>query len=313
MNISGTNPLGLVHPIKQHRAEAGDRKGFRDALASKTVLRKAASIDAFIVTKTVVASTPETAKIVSVQPMEEIKKIEYNWPPTFSKDPATLAQLADLRKAAENSNYAGMTLAQVYKEIFDRYNNAFNGNIHAIACFVETCLEWGDINNQFVTELDSTFKSFFRENPSVTQRGAYNEMMGYAGMAFSEIEAAITEKYGGDGSVAGFMNMIGEMMRSGTLDNKMGYIDGSSLAHSFVKNLTRSMSCSYDANYPANLTMSKENLRAMLGSSANWRSLVSGSRLGRQFLDAFLWDSTEYKEDLVDRLLDQLFKSHGSR
>lgn len=147
-------------------------------------------------------------------------------------------KLAKLREMAEHSDYTGMTSAEIFTEVWQRYNRAFDGNMAAIKYFGPT--KWQKIAYQFLNEyspsVDRAVRNEIKEKYGL-QPGdeGYKECkikylgnirsaaLGYGNMSSEEVEAAIIKKYTGKGTMLDFLNMQGELMLSGTLTNKMGY------------------------------------------------------------------------------------------
>lgn len=62
---------------------------------------------------------------------------------------ATHAKLKKLREINEQADYTGMSPEEIYKTIWDRYNEAFDGNMMAITACIAGPAEWSPVNNQF--------------------------------------------------------------------------------------------------------------------------------------------------------------------
>lgn len=166
--------------------------------------------------------------------------------PAVSK--ATLARLKQLAELNEQADYTGMSSDEIYAEIWNRYDEAFDGNMVAITARITGPVEWDRINNQFVGEIyqhivrpeekaaritagvaqASTYeekraleKSCYEEACCVS-RDARWKALGYEGMSFEEREAAIKEKYAGKNTTLDFLKMQSELERSGVLEHKMG-------------------------------------------------------------------------------------------
>lgn len=152
---------------------------------------------------------------------------------------STEAKLAELREIAKNADYTGMSYGEISAAIWNRYNDAFDGNLGAfsIAGDEEMCI----INNQYVEEIRlyvetplkeelanelgftqeenrAEFQKYFRPRLDEINR----EKLGYDGMTDDETEAAILEKYKGKDSILDFLNMQAELRITGVLRNKMG-------------------------------------------------------------------------------------------
>ena len=158
---------------------------------------------------------------------------------------AKLKQLAEINKQVD---YTGMSSEEIYAEIWNRYNKAFDGNMVAITALIAGPAEWGVVNNQFVQEIYEHVirpeERAARINAGVAQantseerwalesscnkeacriaRDAFLKVLGYDGMNFAEREAAIKEKYAGKNTTLDFLKMQSELEASGFLEHKMG-------------------------------------------------------------------------------------------
>ena len=135
---------------------------------------------------------------------------------------AKLKQLAELNAQAD---YTGMSPDEIYAEIWNRYDEAFDGNMIAIRAYIAGPAEWTVINNQFCDEITRHIY-----NPAIiaarkegleldgrpytewtdaemdalddssilkackTVNNALMKVLGYDGMSFEKREAAIREK-----------------------------------------------------------------------------------------------------------------------
>ena len=152
-----------------------------------------------------------------------------------------MMRLAKLQIIADNVDYSGMDYEEIHSTIWNRYNDTFGGNLMAITsrgCFSGTC-EWAAINNQVNDELTQAVwlpieREIYRATGLHEGDEGYGDYylehygrisdttFGYAGMSYDEKEAAIYEKYAGKNTLIDFMNMQGELWRTGVLSNKMG-------------------------------------------------------------------------------------------
>lgn len=166
---------------------------------------------------------------------------------------ATHAKLKQLAELNAQADYTGMSPDEIYSEIWNRYDEAFDGNMIAIKAYIAGPAEWTVINQQFYTEI--THHIF---NPAIiaarkegleldgrpytewtdaemdaldsssnlkackTVNNALMKVLGYDGMSFDEREAAIREKYAGKNTTLDFLNMQSELKISGVLRHKMG-------------------------------------------------------------------------------------------
>ena len=166
---------------------------------------------------------------------------------------ATHAKLKQLAELNAQADYTGMSPDEIYSEIWNRYDEAFDGNMIAIRGCVAGPAEWSVINQQFYAEIR---RHIF--NPAIiaarkeglemdgrpytewtdaemdaldsssnlkackTVNNALMKVLGYDGMSFDEREAAIREKYAGKNTTLDFLNMQSELDLSGVLRHKMG-------------------------------------------------------------------------------------------
>ena len=66
---------------------------------------------------------------------------------------ATHAKLKQLAEIDAQADYTGMSPDEIYAEIWNRYDEAFDGNMIAIRGCVAGPAEWGEIGYQFYTEV----------------------------------------------------------------------------------------------------------------------------------------------------------------
>lgn len=161
---------------------------------------------------------------------------------------ATHAKLKQLAEINWQADYTGMSSDEIYADIWNRYNEAFDGNMVAITACIAGPAEWDVVNYQFVTEIRDRIvrpeqakviqdagglrgltdeERFDLEASSLEKTGqivsnASLKALGYDGMSFEEREAAIKEKYSGKNTTLDFLKMQGELMRSGVLEHVMG-------------------------------------------------------------------------------------------
>ena len=314
MNVNGISPYSAVNQAKSHKAVEHNRRDFQDAFTTKTFNQMEAKPDSIILVKSEQVSDIETVKPIEAESVKAsvCPKIEYNWYPIqFTTNQTTIAKLTELREVAEKTDYTGMTPAQVLKEIHDRYNDAFGGNILVITTFVlSNGREWGDINSQYNREMDAAFQMLRKEYPSITEVDAFREMMGYGGLQVNEVEAAIIKKYEGKDTTFDFMSMMGEMLRSGALD-RMGDVNGSSAKFIFIEKLGYGLMGRFSQSYN---DVSNADVENMFRSKINFNALLSEGTLNWKFLNAFVLSGTaERADNLMNELLNQLFSNRNDR
>jgi len=167
----------------------------------------------------------------------------------------TEVKLEKLRQIDEMTDYTGMSYEEIYTDLWNRYNDAFDGNMAAITGLASpSTLEWIGISNQFA---DVTSKHVFdplkkefraqgvnREdmvyNEEVTQRISDIKAapLGYSGMSYDEKEAAILEKYKGKDSLLDFLNMQGELFNTSVYHGKLGFHESNSYFRQIRQQLT---------------------------------------------------------------------------
>lgn len=160
---------------------------------------------------------------------------------------ATRAKLKQLMEMNLQTDYTGMSSEEIYAEIWNRYNEAFDGNMVAITACITGPVEWCVINNQFGHEINHRIfipevnarRAAGKENTNTdvekaslqisSQEGAGKvlrdsllKVLGYDGMNFDEIEAAIEEKYADKNTTLDFLKMQSELKRTGVLEHRMG-------------------------------------------------------------------------------------------
>lgn len=156
---------------------------------------------------------------------------------------ATHAKLKKLREINAQADYTGMSPEEIYKTIWDRYNEAFDGNMMAITACIAGPAEWGPVNNQFHDEItehiinpeiraareaDGGARDYEEYHTAACQLAgkAFMKVMGWDGMSYEEMEASIKEKYAGKNTNMDFLMMQSELERSGVLYHRMGYDNG---------------------------------------------------------------------------------------
>ena len=151
---------------------------------------------------------------------------------------ATKAKLKQLMEINSQTDFTGMSSEEIYADIWNRYDEAFDGNMVAIMSGILTGpREWADVHNQFYDEAyryaSATRKAAGEvQTPLGAEAGssgtgnvsydAFVKVLGYEGMSFEEREAAIKEKYAGKNTALDFLKMQGELNLSGVLAHKMG-------------------------------------------------------------------------------------------
>jgi len=133
----------------------------------------------------------------------------------------TQAKLDDISEAIKNTDYSGMTNAEIYADIENRYVDAFD-DFH-ITMAIATCKEHIMIHDQFLNDIHSN-------NAGRAGSALINEARGYSGMSYDEIENTIKEKYVGKTGFIDQLNLFGELFATGVLANKFGAKESIQLA-----------------------------------------------------------------------------------
>ena len=187
----------------------------------------------------------------------EILEAKANRTDTFSKTSSTAAispspisaeqlssvnetqrKLDKIDKDIKNTDYSGMTKAEIYADIEGRYADAFDD-------FYATrggayCKDHIMIQDQFREQI--------KEYAGKISEKDVNEARGYAGMTDEEMEAAIKEKYKGKTGLIDQLNLFGELFSTGILSRKYG--DSESVNMSIA--LQHSVERKGDSNVPKN-------------------------------------------------------------
>lgn len=135
---------------------------------------------------------------------------------SMSVDPGiaeTQLKLDKVAAAGRAVDYSGMTKAEIFAEIENRYKDAFDDFYTARA----VCLtkEQEKILSQYNSEVE--------EKIGISNSiEFYNEARGYGGMSYDEIEVAVKEKYAGKTGFKDQLNLLGELFATGVLTDKYG-------------------------------------------------------------------------------------------
>lgn len=156
----------------------------------------------------------------------------------------TLVKLVKLKEIAANTDFSGMSYTEIYTNLWKSYDDAFGGNMPAIMSGLAQSQEKHSIHNQFMDDYEKYVSQplrtqIFQETGCVYGTDAYDEVvkeyigdkeicpfasaaLGYGGMSIEEKEAAIYQKYAGKNTLQDFLNMQGELWKTGVLKHKMG-------------------------------------------------------------------------------------------
>ena len=187
---------------------------------------------------------PETTQAYSIRAYD-IPQVSN--PNAILPTDSTEVKLEKLRRIAETADYTGMSYGEIYKTILDRYQQAFDGKILALASGFVGGSDRDSICHQFAREMDqAVYHPLYRQIEAETglrygqdafqdywyehyrfELGA--EALGYEGMSPEEIEKTVAEKYAGKNTLADFAAMMEELQLSGVLDHKLGRDGANSL------------------------------------------------------------------------------------
>ena len=199
----------------------GQHKGFQKALAAQM------NKDTFAVSDKEAYTKMQEAASAEIKPND-----------------TTLVKLVKLKEIAANTDFSGMSYTEIYTNLWKSYDDAFGGNMPAIMSGLAQSQEKHSIHNQFMDDYEKYVSQplrtqIFQETGCVYGTDAYDEVvkeyigdkeicpfdsiaLGYGGMSIEEKEAAIYQKYAGKNTLQDFLNMQGELFKTGVLDNKMG-------------------------------------------------------------------------------------------
>ena len=220
------------------------RKTMASATPSKTfgqVMQTAKAQDRYV------PSTPQPRS----EPEFSLAERTYYGSVTVSN--ATQAKLKQLAEIDRQADYTGMSPEEIYAEIWNRYDEAFGGDMIAIKGYIAGPAEWCVVNNQFCDEVtrhifNPAINAAWKEGLELDGRpytewtyeektaldrlcmekadkivhDAMMKTLGYDGMSFDERETAIREKYAGKNTTLDFLNLQSELSMSGVLIHKMG-------------------------------------------------------------------------------------------
>ncbi len=128
-------------------------------------------------------------------------------------------------------DYSGMTKAEIFAEIENRYKEAFDD--FYMAKSLHLTKEHIMISNQYDDEL----RQMIGLDGSAFE--LYVESHGYTGMSTDEIANAIKEKYAGKTGFKDQLNLFGELWSAGVLSEKYGH----HTAISMITDIEISMGC----------------------------------------------------------------------
>lgn len=197
MNITGTTnrtPV-ITTRSKSSSAQAAEnlrQSNFEDALQQSLAAKY--SKDAFTSTSDV-KRTPTMTVVSSIQD--------------------TQAKLDSISEAIKNTDYSGMSKAEIYADLEKKYADTFDFFYSTLAvCPSEDHMM---VHHQFINDriaLDCYTSISLSDKL---------EARGYSNMDYDEIEAAIKEKYAGKTGFVDQLNLYGELFSSGVIGHKFGW------------------------------------------------------------------------------------------
>ena len=183
-----------------------------------------------------------------------------------------------------------MSSEEIYAEIWNLYNEAFDGNMAAITANIAGSVEWARVNNHFVNEINRHV--FIPEVNSAREA---------AGEANSYEEKMALEKDfqrgAGKNTTLDFLKMQSELKRTGVLEHKMG-----DQARMYCDLIQTQLEFAFNPNYTqkdglggVNLHISTDQWNRVANQSFNAAKLAAGMKeqLGR------IRSADGYTDDIV--------------
>jgi hypothetical protein len=307
----------LNTPLKRQKADGNTLGAFQTAFVARMSTRRTEDTISIFSQKAV----PEDSTIQSSSQSLEAAE---DTPPALDILPSdsTEIKLEKLREIAEQADYTGMSYSEIYTTIWNRYNDAFGGNMaaYAINATPDGCL----IEYQFQEE-SNALVLYPLEKDIATQTGlskddpAFGEYvqtqffeirsapLGYDGMTTDEKETAIFKKYAGRDTVMDFLNMQGELHDTGVLCKKMGF-DGSFQYLMFLD--TQIKQTNFPDNYYSTqskpITQAQYDTLAHTKFEANAFFVEMKASVASCSFDGFDFDVEQVLSKGIDDMLDML-------
>lgn len=201
---------------------------------------------------------------------------------------ATRAKLDELAKLNAQADYTGMSYDEIFSSIWNRYNEFFDGNMCAITSCIGGPVDWQHVNNQFDVEIRKHIYAPALHEACKAAGGAHTreeywnaqdqagqvldnarlKVLGYDGMSFDEIEAAINKKYANQNTALDFLKMQGELFLTGVLEHNMGDEAASSYRHMI--------------SYQFEVAFNPRNIYTNDIESAHWMTMEQWYRVANQ-------------------------------
>lgn len=287
-------PMG-IHQIANHAASPLQTSSYKTATASP----RGTQFQELLTAQFAATAVQDTKSLSAAE--AELDTTIY---PTDSVE----VKLEKLAKIAETADYTGMTYSEIYTEIWNRYDAAFDGKLSAItSLLIPMPNEWTYIANQFNSEAGAAVFTplyeefvdqgylkdgeFFYTNPHVRQ--VYSDIQsapyGYAGLSYEEKQQLIYEKYKNCNTYLDFMSMQGELQNTLVTLDRLGPEGESNYRFALDMQLT------YFYFYP------KENLlERSRGTNVSPESLLSDADWNRILNEPF--DTVTFLSGLKESL-----------
>ena len=230
MNINSIFSRSHVQVSRPNIANAIPKSKFSEAL-----IQKAKNADTFY-------KTSGSCSVISKEQLSSVND--------------TQRKLDKIAEDIKNTDYSGMTKAEIYADIEGRYVEAFD-DFYASMAFA-TCKDHIMVNEHFNNSIDNYVGEFSRD--------ILNEARGYSDMSYEEIEASIKEKYAGKNGFIDQLNLFGELYSTGVLKNKYG----GSKAIDLAMTLSFSLECGGDMNISKSEWISRLNEQGVSSPFSLW-------------------------------------------
>ncbi len=205
--------------------------------------------------------------------------------------PDTQEKLDDISEDIKNADYSGMTNAEIYVDIENKYARAFD-NFYITMVYAD-CKDCIMISNRFWNDI--------KNNAGNVSQALINEARGYADMSYDDIENVIKEKYVGKTGVDDQLNLFGELFSTGVLFGKYGMKKTTQMA----MDLKRCAEYGENTDILRNEWLSKAE---ELGYSSPF-SLLINNPLFLKFKEKYQFLFDEILIDAVDKQVENIKRS----
>lgn len=227
-------------------------------------------------------------------------------------------KLAKLQKQAEEADYTGMSYHEIFASIWNRYNDAFDGNWATIVSFPAIQEEGdratsdfrievgrnitGPLQREFKAETGITLYCGSMENEKDTKAfqdyvqskygSFYAQVLGYGGMTLEETEQAIYQKYAGKNTLRDFLGMQSELFNTGVMTDKLGgdgaYAYSLTLHEQLYKSLFPDIYYDFSNDLPMHIPQSRWD--AVLDGKFDTQAFASDMRETLKTMNFSGWD-----------------------